>query len=312
MNKNPVAILCILLSYAVIAWPATRSPPETVNPPTLASTGTASSAPIAVSIANVANTHAVVTDGKTVTPLGVDGNNSALLLSTVSGFNLGTPDVLDAVKATTLPLPAVRASALQLTAIGVDGNQPTQTFTVNYSDGTTSAFKQSVSDWWTPQKYPGETVVGTAPKIAVKATTLMHTVSVYSYSFAVSPSKTLKSVVLPLNNHVVILAGTVTPVVNATATLDTVALSWSAPTTNMDGTPALIASYNIYKGTQAQVTKYATVQAPTTTFSDPLTCGTMVNYSVTAVSTSGQESAQSPQVGKACNYFAPTNTTAIK
>jgi hypothetical protein len=137
-------------------------------------------------------------------------------------------------------------------------------------------------------------------------------VSLFSYSFAVNPSKTLKSVVLPLNNHVIVLAGTVTPVASAAVTLDTAVLSWAAPSINMDGTPASIASYNVYKGSQAKVSLYANVKAPTTTFSDPLTCGTMVNYSVSAVSTTGVEGAQSPQVGKACIYFAPTNTTAIK
>ena len=44
-------------------------------------------------------------------------------------------------------------------ATAVNGNQPNQSFIVTYTDGTTASFTQSLSDWYTPQKYAGETKV---------------------------------------------------------------------------------------------------------------------------------------------------------
>ena len=38
---------------------------------------------------------------------------------------------------------------MNLLATAVNGNQANQTFIVTYTDGTTSSFTQSVSDWFT-------------------------------------------------------------------------------------------------------------------------------------------------------------------
>ena len=54
-----------------------------------------------------------------------------------------------------------------LLATGVNGNQPDQTFVVTYVDGSTTTITQSLSDWFTPQSYPGEAVaVATAAGVA--------------------------------------------------------------------------------------------------------------------------------------------------
>jgi len=41
-----------------------------------------------------------------------------------------------------------------------------QTFTVTYTDGTTASFAQGISDWFTPQSYPGE-IEGRSPRATV-------------------------------------------------------------------------------------------------------------------------------------------------
>jgi hypothetical protein len=41
-------------------------------------------------------------------------------------------------------------------ATGVNGVQAAQSFIVSYTDGTTSTFKQTLSDWFAPQSYSGE------------------------------------------------------------------------------------------------------------------------------------------------------------
>lgn len=65
--------------------------------------------------------------------------------------------VLDAVSGQAITLPAGKFAALKLLATGVNGNQTAQTFTVTYTDGTTSSFAQNLSDWCTPQNFSGET-----------------------------------------------------------------------------------------------------------------------------------------------------------
>ncbi len=69
-------------------------------------------------------------------------------------------------------------------ATGVNGNQASQTFVVNYSDGTSSTFVQSMSDWFAPQSYAGESEAVTMAyrdtNAGVKDT---RTFYLYGYSF---------------------------------------------------------------------------------------------------------------------------------
>ncbi len=121
-----------------------------------------------VNLASAFNVSGIVTDGATFTTSGLDGAlngvataYSANLLGaqkTVNGttFYFGPANVPDAVSSSTVLLPAGQFSTLQLLATAVNGNQLSQTFTVTYTDGTTSSFKQSLSDWFTPQSFAGE------------------------------------------------------------------------------------------------------------------------------------------------------------
>ena len=56
----------------------------------------------------------------------------------------------------TIALPAGNDSTLNLLATAINGNQTNQTFIVNYTDGSSSSFTQSMSDWYTPPNYAGE------------------------------------------------------------------------------------------------------------------------------------------------------------
>jgi hypothetical protein len=97
-------------------------------------------------------------------------------------------------------------------ATGVNGNQANQTFTVTYTDGTTSIFTQSLSDWNTPQNYAGETKALTeAYRLNPNGTPDDRTFYVYGYTFAINSAKTVKSLALPNNSDVVVLALTLSP-----------------------------------------------------------------------------------------------------
>ncbi len=115
---------------------------------------------------------------------------------------------LSAVSATTVALPAGNYSKLYLLGCGVNGNQANQIFTVSYTDGTTAKFTRSLSDWWGgPQNYPGESAVSQmANLISPTGSTLNQRVYLYGYAFAINGAKTVKSITLPNNRNVVVLA----------------------------------------------------------------------------------------------------------
>jgi len=99
-----------------------------------------------------------------------------------------------------------------LFATAVGGNQASQTFTVTYTDGTSSKFVQSLSDWYTPQKYPHESEgVAMAYRDFDNGTKDQRTFNLYEYRFVLTKTKTVQSITLPNNAHVVVLAATLVP-----------------------------------------------------------------------------------------------------
>jgi hypothetical protein len=161
----------------------------------------------------------IVQDGTTFTG-GLDAGGAAyssnLLGATVTlngaTFNLGAANADNSIGAAgqAVALPAAQFSALKLLATGVQGNQTGQIFTVTYTDGTTQAFTQSLSDWFTPQNYAGETTKAMAYRDLAGGTTDNRTFNVYAYSFALNSSKTVSSLTLPNNSNVQVLAITLT------------------------------------------------------------------------------------------------------
>src|SRR5262249_33471023 len=114
----------------------------------------------------------IVTDGTTFQS-GLDGGAgafSANLLGSSLTFNgipfkFGPANTQDTVPLSknVIPLPAGQFSFLQMLATGVNGNQMSQTFKVTYSDGSEETFTRSVSDWFTPRNFPGESIALAMP-----------------------------------------------------------------------------------------------------------------------------------------------------
>ncbi len=115
---------------------------------------------------------------------------------------------LDAVSDTTIPLPTGKYATLHLLGSAVNGKQPHQNFVVTYTDGTTNTITQSLSDWWgPPQNYTGESQVLKMPYLVTSTgATMNQVVYVYGYSFAINSAKTVKSLTLPNNRNVMVLA----------------------------------------------------------------------------------------------------------
>jgi len=122
-------------------------------------------------------------------------------------FYLGTPGLADAVSNAAVPLPAGSFQTLNLAGTAVNGSQASQSFVVTYTDGTTSTFTQSMSDWGYPQKHAGETIASAMTyRITPASGTVAGAYYVYAYSFALNSAKTVASLTLPANRNVTVLA----------------------------------------------------------------------------------------------------------
>jgi hypothetical protein len=191
---------------SVVVLAATLSGGATTQPPAGAT---------AVSLTSVANVYGMFNDGSPVTNGGLDTYSFAysktLLGASVSWsgttFALGGAGAADAASGVTIPLPAGNFTSLQLLATATHGNQLNQTFTVTYTDGTTTVISQSLSDWFTPQSYAGESKASTMGyRLTANGAADNRTFYLYGYSLAINGAKTVKSLTLPGNRGVVVLA----------------------------------------------------------------------------------------------------------
>jgi hypothetical protein len=185
-------------------------------------TAPAASVVTPVSLANSYNINGIYADGVTFTGGGLDGSGyaySSNLLGTsltwnTTPFNFGPTSGSDVVdgNAAVIALPAGNFSAVRLLATAVNGNLTGQTFIVTYTDGTTSTFTQSMSDWYTPQNYTGESVVkAMAYRDGSGGTKDNRTFNLYGYSFNLNAAKTVASIKLPSSANVEVLAVTLVP-----------------------------------------------------------------------------------------------------
>ncbi len=172
-----------------------------------------------VNLSSAFNRTGIVADGTKFSGGGLDGNGYALSSSQVgttltaggATFDLGPVGANDVVSTAgqTIALPAGQDVSLDLLATAVNGNQPNLTFTVKYTDGTTATFTQSVSDWFTPQNYSGESeAVTMAYRDRSNGTKDNRTFFLYGYTFALNSAKTVSSLTLPNDANVELVAAT--------------------------------------------------------------------------------------------------------
>jgi hypothetical protein len=175
-----------------------------------------------VNLSSEFNLYGIYKDGTTYSTGGLDGGGysySANLLTpsrVYSGtlFHFGPANELDAVACSgqSVTLPAGKFSSLLLLATGVEGDQASQTITVTYADGATAKFVQSFSDWFTPQRFSGESEgVAMAYRNFDNGTKDQRTFNLYEYKFVLNPAKVVKSITLPDDTDIVVLAATLLP-----------------------------------------------------------------------------------------------------
>ena len=124
-----------------------------------------------------------------------------------------------------VPLPAGRFGSVRILAAASNGNLTAQTFVATYSDKSTDTFTQNVSDWNTPQNYPGETTGATmAYSNQLSGAKVAGSTSLYSYPFSLDVCKTATSFLLPKSSNLNTLAITMVPPTTActVTTIDSV------------------------------------------------------------------------------------------
>lgn len=169
-----------------------------------------------VDLSSTFNKVGIVNDGSTFSG-GLDNDGNALSANWLNGsvvwnnqqYALGATGSNNVVQASgqTIALPQGNYSTLSFLASGVNGNQPNLTFTVTYTDGTMQTFTQSISDWYTPQNYSGESIAVTTPyRDTSSGGKDQRSFNIYGYSFALNASKTVQSITLPDDGNAELLA----------------------------------------------------------------------------------------------------------
>ncbi len=176
---------------------------------------------VAVDLSSAYNATGIYADGSEIAPAAsADGEGFAYSKETLGSsqlwdgvlFNLGPANAPDAVTGRTVALPEGKFGSLELLATGVEGGQESQVFTLTYSDGTSSSVTQSVSDWYESSGYKGESDAVDVPyRLADNGSKDERTFHLYGYSFKLDSSKSVRSITLPGNEHVLVFAITLVP-----------------------------------------------------------------------------------------------------
>ena len=174
-----------------------------------------STAATPIDVSSVANVQAIGSLGLQKTP-GLDGLDDEYA-SDVLGTSLiwaGVPftflssDTENGVSGATIALPSGQYSAINLLGTSTRGSRNHETFVVTYADGTSANIILGMSDWAKPQSYPGESTALTMEHRVSKTGVYSHgPYQLYGYSLNLDSTKAVKSLTLPANRYVVILAG---------------------------------------------------------------------------------------------------------
>lgn len=172
------------------------------------------------------NAEGIYTDGTTFSAEGgLDGGGAAFSANLLqlsprfgetvivgpSQFYLAPANSPNALYGTgqSIALPAGEYAYLKLLGTAVQGDQTNQPVTVTYTDGSTQTYQQSFSDWSSLSGYNNESLaIQTAYRDYNDGTQDQQAFNVYLYTLPLQPGKTVKSLTLPSNRYVLVLAAT--------------------------------------------------------------------------------------------------------
>ena len=265
-----------------------------------------------------------ITDDGTTFGGGFDGDGNALSETQVgttqtwngTTFAIAPAGANNVIQATgqTLDLPSGSFSQVEFLAAGVNGNQPNQTFTVNYTDGTSTTVTQSISDWHMPQGYTGESSVLSTPyrNTSTGGRDNKGPFDIYGYSIAVNSAKTIASITLPDNKNVEVLSISMVAAVAAPTDLTATAESTGAINLAWTAATGTITGYNVYRGTTAGGESTTPINssplaATATSYSDTTAvAGNTYFYVVKAINTPAVSAASNEANATAVSSADPT------
>ena len=171
-----------------------------------------------VPLTRAVNTVGIFSDGVVSSSPGLDTQGSAYSATVLGGylhvgatqFLFGAPQQDDAITGGgVIALSAGKYKTLSFLGTGLNGNQLSQAFVVTYTDGSTRTFLENMSDWFTPQSYPGETVaLAGGYRDTNNGSEDSRTFNLYAYSLLLDNTKTVKSLSVPSTPNVAVLAVT--------------------------------------------------------------------------------------------------------
>lgn len=137
---------------------------------------------------------------------------SQFIFPPIAFFEIGPPNAPDMVTGKTVSLLEGKFTSVNLLALGVNGSQELQKFTVIYSDGSTSTYSQKLSDWALPSNFPNESAAVNMPyRLTADGSKDTRTFYADAYSFNLDPAKQARSITLPSNRDVLVLAISLLP-----------------------------------------------------------------------------------------------------
>jgi alpha-mannosidase len=188
---------------------------------TLVSVTPVATGTVPVDLSSSFNVTGIYNDGSTFSAeASLDGDGFSLSEQLLGGdqvgdgvvFKLGPPNAPDMVTGKTVALPSAKFASLKILALAVNGAQELQTFTITYADGTSSSFTQSLSDWAARGKFTGESAAVSMPyRLTTDGSKDSRTFYAFAYSFTLDSNKVVRSLSLPSNRDVLVLAVTAVP-----------------------------------------------------------------------------------------------------
>ena len=178
---------------------------------------------IAVNLAPTFNNTGIASDGATFETNGGFDDGGAAFSGALAGRELvarnvrfvsGAPDQSNVVAANgeSVALPAGKFGSLWLLGAAINGVTRGQSLVVTYDDGTTQSLAQNFSDWFAPQSFPGESrALKMNYRNLADGTRDARPFALYAYGFALDPTKTVRSLSLPRNRNIRIVAISLAP-----------------------------------------------------------------------------------------------------
>jgi hypothetical protein len=205
----PLLGVTFMLIYAGFTLMQTRlAPPRAPAPPTLSQCLTALSL--------------LETNRNLRLPGGLDGRGTAYsgtllgpgLIWNGTPFKFGPTNAADVVAAIgqTITLPPGHFTNLALLATAVNGTKISEILTLTYADDTSSRWTQGFSDWFTPRNFLRESnALAMDYRNHGRGGQDDHRFYLYGYAFPLDSNRTVRSLTLPGNSEVKVLALTLEP-----------------------------------------------------------------------------------------------------